>query len=93
MRRSQPEGVKGAAVRLIEGVTLEASLIPAQPVTMVWTVPRPLGALELHGSKVTIMGCLRLHQSYLEEPQPGTLQNQPRKQRWDQGDSVSLPVP
>lgn len=42
-------------MKLIEGVALEVSLTPAQPVTKVWAMPRPLGPLELPGSKVGIV--------------------------------------
>lgn len=55
---ASPSGEKGTVVSLTEGVTLEAMRAPAQAVTMVWTVPRPLGSLELHGSKVAVMALL-----------------------------------
>lgn len=55
---ASPRREKGTVVRPTEGVTLDAILAPTQAVTMVWTVPRPLGSLELHGSKVAVMAFL-----------------------------------
>lgn len=84
--------MKGASVRLIEGVTLEASFTRAQPVTMVWAVPRPLGPLELRGSKVIIMGPL----ASPKLPRRTTARKfaKPATQvAVGPGDSVSLPVP